>query len=244
MQHQKIHSQGPSLSRIIAGVWKWHTVPYETLERLIHTSIETGITSFDHADIYGNYSCEEVFGSVIRNNSSLKNKIQVITKCGIKLVSDKKDHRIKHYDTTKEHIIASAEQSLKNIGVDKLDVLLIHRPDPLMNPEAIAEAFEILRAQGKVLHVGVSNFTSSQFEMLQKYSSAPLVTNQIEISLFKNESLFDGTIDVLMKHSASPMAWSPLGGGKHFETDAMSRLNEVAENYNSTSSQLLLAWLL
>jgi predicted oxidoreductase len=244
MELRKIHPQGPSFSRIVAGVWKWHTVPYETVDRLIHTSIDTGITTFDHADIYGNYSCEEVFGNVIRNHPHLKQKIQVVTKCGIKLVSDKKDHRIKHYDTRKAHLLNSVDTSLKNLGVDVLDVLLIHRPNPLLSPEEVADTFDTLKNQGKVKYFGVSNFTTTQFEMLQRFLSFPLVTNQIEISLFKHDYLFDGLLDTLMKHQVSPMAWSPLGGGKHFESEAMQKVNELATRYQRTAAQLLLAWLL
>jgi len=244
MEQKKIHPQGPHLPNVVAGVWKWHTVPYETLERLVFTSIDAGIATFDHADIYGNYTCEEVFGNVIRKNQHLKQKIQIVTKCGIKLLSDKKDHRIKHYDTSKAHILNSVDTSLKNIGVESIDVLLIHRPNPLLNPEEVADAFESLRSQGKVKYFGVSNFTANQFEMLQQFLSFPLVTNQIEISLFRNEFMFDGQLDTLIKHRVSPMAWSPLGGGKHFETEAMQKVTELAAQRQSTAAQLLLAWLL
>lgn len=240
---QPLHPQGPSFSRIITGVWRWASLSPETVERLIQTSLDEGITTFDHADIYGDHSCEELFGKVLKNNSSLRAKMQLVTKCGIKFPSAKRLNTwIKHYDTSEDHIVWSVENSLKMLGTDQLDLLLIHRPDPLLNPREVSEAFVKLKAQGKVLHFGVSNFTPSQFEMLQQFLPFPLVTNQIEISLSRIDPLFNGDLDVLMKHEASAMAWSPLGGGKlHFEDrDWFSK----ASKYNATYSQLALAWLL
>jgi predicted oxidoreductase len=191
-----------------------------------------------------------LFGKALRGNSHTRSNLQLVTKCGIKFPSDKRpDDRLQHYDTSKEHIIASVEHSLKNLHTDYIDLLLIHRPDPLMNPEEVAEAFSVLKQTGKVLHVGVSNFTASQFEMLQAYAHDPLVTNQIEVSLFTHRLLFDGTVDTLMKHRVSPMAWSPLGGGKFFTPSGQDegierQLEEIAARYSCTLSQLILAWLL
>ncbi len=246
MQKIKIHPEGPALSRIVVGAWRWHTSSLQQVETLIKTSLAAGITSFDHADIYGNYSCEEVFGNALRGNSALRNEMEIITKCGIKLLSDKRpDHWIKHYDTSKEHLVWSVENSLRMLSTDRIDVLLLHRPDPLLNPAEVADALAILKKQGKVLHFGVSNFTTAQLEMLQTYLPFPIVTNQIELSLFKNQSLFDGTVDSLMKNRISPMAWSPLGGGKHFEDERIKNtLQNSSELCQCTPTQLLLAWLL
>jgi len=243
MNLQPLHSQGPSLSRIVTGVWRWQQLSSESLERLIKTSIDEGITSFDHADIYGDHSCEELFGAVLKNQPALRSQMQLITKCGIKFSSAKRPQTwVKHYDTSEDHIVWSADNSLKMLATDHLDLLLIHRPDPLLNPHEVAEAFVKLKAAGKVLHFGVSNFTPSQFEMLQQFLPFPLVTNQIEISLSRIDSLFNGDLDLMIKHGASPMAWSPLGGGKlHFEErDWFAK----ATKYNASYSQLALAWLL
>jgi predicted oxidoreductase len=250
MERMKLHAQGPEFSRMITGVWRWSNLTHQQIQILIEKSVDVGITTFDHADIYGDYSCEEQFGMVLKGNSSLRKKIQLVTKCGIKLLSGKRpQHRVKHYDTSREHIVNSVEQSLKNLNTDYLDLLLLHRPDPLMHPEEVAEAFGLLKQNGKVLHFGVSNFTPAQFEMLQSYVDDPLVTNQVELSLFQHQALFDGTVDVLMKHRVSPMAWSPLGGGKFFSSsggdDAVNMpLEEMASQYMCSVSQLLLAWLL
>ena len=243
MEYRKVHPQGPVFSRIVAGAWRWNIVPQKTVEQLVNTALDEGITTFDHADIYGDHGNEEIFGNVIHNNPSLREKMQLVSKCGIKFSSAKRPATwVKHYDTSKKHIIWSAENSLKMLGTDRLDALLIHRPDPLLDPTEVAAAFSQLKEQGKVLHFGVSNFTPSQFSMLQHYLSFPLVTNQIEISLSRIEPLFNGDLDVLMEHEASAMAWSPLGGGKLVAADR--DVFGKASKYNCTDSQLSLAWLL
>lgn len=246
MQRAKLHPQGPELSRLVVGTWRWTNESSTQLEKLIHAALENGITTFDHADIYGNYCCEENFGEVLRKNTALRNRLQLVTKFGIKLLSDKRPaHRIKHYDTSVEHMVWSVENSLRALNTDRIDVLLVHRPDPLLNPTEVAEAFTKLMQQGKILYAGVSNFTPAQFEMLQAYLSFPLVTNQIELSLFRHEPFFNGDTDVLMKHNVRPMAWSPLGGGKFFEEEKVKRmLDRLSSEYNLTATQLLLAWLL
>lgn len=247
MQKIKIHPDGPVLSRIVAGAWRWHAVSSQQIESLIKTSLASGITSFDHADIYGDYSCEEVFGNVLRGQAALRNEMQLVTKCGIKLLSGKRpDHWVKHYDTSKEHIIWSVENSLKMLATDRIDVLLLHRPDPLLDPTEVSEAFTSLKKQGKVLHFGVSNFAPSKMEMLQSFLPFPLVTNQIELSLFHCQDFFNGAIDSLMKNRTFPMAWSPLGGGKHFgENESINNsLRGLSQHYQCTPTQLLLAWLL
>jgi predicted oxidoreductase len=243
MERRKIHEQGPTFSRIIAGAWRWHNVSAETVERLLQVALDQGITSFDHADIYGDHSNEEVFGKALAKDSSLRNKIELITKCDIKFPSFKRPATwVKHYDTSKEHILWSVENSLKMFHTDRLDLLLIHRPDPLLDPHEVAEAFNLLKKEGKVLHFGVSNFTPSQFTMLQKHSPFPLVTNQIEISLSRIDPFFNGDLDLMLELGVSPMAWSPLGGGKLMagERDMFNK----ATKYNASYSQLALAWLL
>lgn len=243
MERRFLHLKGLECSRIIAGAWRWNEVDTQTVGQLISKSLDAGITSFDHADIYGNYGNEAIFGTWLKKNQAVRQSIQLITKCGIKLRSDKQPNTwIKHYDTSKEHIIQSVDNSLSNFGTDYIDLLLIHRPDPLMDPESVADAFGLLKQNGKVLHFGVSNFTAAQFEMLQSCLPFPLVTNQLEISLTKVDTLFDGTLDVMIKHKASPMAWSPLGGGKLMS--ASSRVWTQKEKYSATETQLALAWLL
>ncbi len=243
MEKRFLHLRGLECSRIIAGAWRWNAVDQSTLEKLIRTSLDEGITTFDHADIYGDYSNEKLFGDILKKDPSLRKNMQLVTKCGIKLLSQKQpDTWIKHYDTSRENILNAVNASLKNLGTDYIDLLLIHRPDPLMDPEEVADTFGLLKQNGKVLHFGVSNFTASQYELLQSCLPFPLITNQLEISLAKLDTLFDGTLDVMMKHKSSPMAWSPLGGGKLLS--AQRDLWSKKEKYGATETQLSLAWLL
>jgi predicted oxidoreductase len=243
MEQRFIHPQGPAFSRIITGAWRWHTVSPDTIDRLIQTSLDEGITTFDHADLYGDHSNEELFGVALKKNPALRDKMQLVTKCGIKFRSAKRPGTwVKHYDTSKEHIIWSVENSLRMLHTDHLDLLLIHRPDPLLDPHEVASAFSQLKAQGKVLHFGVSNFTRPQFYMLQKFVPFPLVTNQIEISLTHVDTLFNGDLDLLMEQQASAMAWSPLGGGRLVANER--EMFSKASKYNASYSQLALAWLL
>jgi len=243
MERLAIHPQGPTFSRIVSGVWRWHTVSQDTVAKLIHTSLDEGITTFDHADIYGDHGNEEIFGNVLKKNPGLRSKMELVSKCGIKFSSQKRPKTwVKHYDTSKEHIIWSVENSLKMLGTDRLEALLIHRPDPLMNPTEVAEAFDKLKQDGKVLHFGVSNFTPGQFVMLQSFLSFPLITNQIEISLSRVDSLFNGDLDLLMQLKTSAMAWSPLSGGKLKANER--EMFSKASKYNASYSQLSLAWLL
>lgn len=243
MEYKHLHLKGPALSRIVAGAWRWNDISASAVGKLIATALDVGITSFDHADIYGDYSNESRFGEFLERNKGLRSQIQIITKCGIKLVSEKwPGTRIKHYDTSKEHILDSVDSSLKNLGTEYIDLLLIHRPDPLMDPEEVSEAFGLLKQNGKVLHFGVSNFSGAQFEMLQQHLPFPLVTNQVELSLSKPQALLDGTVDALLKHGVSPMAWSPMGGGKLMAPG--SPLWEQKDKYDATETQMALAWLL
>ena len=243
MERKAIHKEGPQFSRIISGAWRWN-LDESKIEQLIQASLDAGITTFDHADVYGDHRNEEIFGNVLKKNRGLREKMELVTKCGIKFSSGRRPKAwVKHYDTSKDHILWTVNNSLKMFNTDRIDLLLIHRPDPLLNPEEVAEAFGLLKQNGKVLHVGVSNFTPTQFEMLQSYLPFPLVTNQLEISLTHHEPLFDGSLDVLMKHRVCAMAWSPLGGGKIIKEGSQEMFNKTSR-YGATQTQLLLAWLL
>ncbi len=156
--------------------------------------IELGISTVDHADIYGNYSCEALFGEALALEPSIREQIEIVTKCDIKLCSEQfPSRKINHYDTGKAHIVESVNNSLSRLQVENIDVLLIHRPDVLMDADEVAEAFAELKQQGKVNHFGVSNFSSSQFDLLQSRLEAPLVTNQVEINPLNFEVAHDGT---------------------------------------------------
>ncbi|NLF14251.1 MAG: oxidoreductase [Anaerolineaceae bacterium] len=245
---------GPQVSRLALGLWRlasWGLSDAEVLD-LVHGSIDLGITTFDHADIYGDYAAEELFGRALALEPSLRHRLQLVTKCGIKVVSARRPaHRLKHYDTSREHIVASAENSLRLLNTDHLDLLLIHRPDPLLDADEVAEAFQALRVAGKVLHFGVSNFTPWQFDLLASRLPMPLVTNQVELSLLNMKALGDGTLDQCQRLGISPMAWSPLAGGRLFrDDDAQSlrvrrALDEMGRELGGApAGQVALAWVL
>ena len=241
------------LSSVIAGCMKWGQwgVKYSTQEylQLIEECIANKVTTFDHADIYGDYTVEEEFGNALNLKSSLRQQMQLITKCGIRrFTSNRPEHQIHSYDTSKQHIISSAERSLKNLNTDFIDLLLIHRPDPLMDPHEIAESFDQLKKEGKVLHFGVSNFTPSQMEMMAKVWKVEF--NQLEVSVIQLDPFHDGTLDKCIEHNIRPMSWGPLGSGKLHGDEIDDRSKRIlsvaevlAEKYKATVDQILLAFV-
>lgn len=221
-------------SRIIQGFWRladWNMSDQELLS-FVESCMEMGITTFDHADIYGGYTCESLFGEALQLKPHLRDQMQIITKCGIAPPSPKfPDRYVAHYNTSADHIVQSAEQSLKNLHTDYIDVLLIHRPDPFMDPAEVAKAFSRLKQDGKVRHFGVSNFLPSQLNMLSSYLDFPLITNQIEVSPMQLEHFEKGTIDQCQEKRIAPMIWSPLAGGEIFkgESERAVRLRETLQ---------------
>lgn len=250
----RIAKDGPEFSRIVQGLWRladWRQSSRQTID-LIHACLELGITTFDHADIYGEYTCESLFGEALAEAAIARESIQLITKCGIKLVSaNRPEHAVKSYDTSAAHIAQSVDNSLKNLRTDYIDLLLIHRPDPLMDAEEVAGAFTQLKESGKVRHFGVSNFLPGQFELLASRLSLPLVTNQIEYSVLNMTAQTDGGVDLCQKLEIAPMAWSPIGGGKLFgpQTKQISSMRkalmEVGDELGGAPmDQVALAWIL
>jgi predicted oxidoreductase len=243
-----------SFSRIIHGLWRladWNQSKEDTLS-LIQYNIENGITTFDHADIYGSYTCEALFGEALNLQPSIREKMEIVTKCGIVLPSDNRpEHKTHHYNTSKKHILTSVENSLQNLKTDYIDLLLVHRPDPFMNGEEVAEAFTQLKDEGKVRHFGVSNFKDHQWNMLQSYLPFPLITNQIELSAYNLENFEDGTLNLCQEKRVAPMAWSPLAGGAIFkgEDEKAIRLQHTLKKVQAETGakgidEVLYAWLL
>lgn len=215
----------------------------------IEACLALGITSFDHADIYGGYTVEALFGEALAAAPGLRDRMQLVSKCGIKLVSPQRPgHAIKSYDTSRAHVVSSVEQSLRALRTDRLDLLLIHRPDLLTDPDELADTFRRLRTEGKVLHFGVSNHTPSQLAMLHR--RLPLVTNQIELSPLQMGALGDGTLDQCTDLGLRPMIWSPLGGGRLFTSDdAQARrvrevLQALATQHGVSVATVAYAWIL
>jgi predicted oxidoreductase len=241
-----------NISSPVAGCMRWGSwgsnfTTYQYQE-MIEQCIEAGIHSFDHADIYGHYTTEAEFGAVLKSTPSLRENIRLISKCGIKLVApNRAGHMIKSYDTSYHHVIASVDQSLENLNTDYLDVLLIHRPDPLLDPMEVARAIHDLKKSGKILQFGVSNFLPYQVNMLQQY--LPVEYNQVEISIMQMTALENGVLENCIQHSIIPMAWAPLGGGiinddldeKNIRIASAAKL--IAEKYETGINQVLIAWL-
>tara|TARA_R100001369_G_scaffold10707_9_gene23967 strand:+ start:31153 stop:32016 length:864 start_codon:yes stop_codon:yes gene_type:complete len=239
-----------SYSKIIAGTMTWGAwgkqLSTKEMDALMHHCISNGITTFDHADIYGAYSTEADFGKAFKDSGIKRNNIELISKCGIQYVCEKRNNTVKHYNYSKDYIIWSVEESLNNLNTDYLDVLLLHRPSPLMNAEDIAEAITILKKEGKIRDFGVSNFTSSQMEMIGL--RIDIDVNQIAFSLTQHSAMLDGTLDYLKTNGIKPMAWSPLGSVFKEDNEQTRRihkqLGELKDKYNATEDQLLLAWIL
>ncbi|HDL7926433.1 TPA: aldo/keto reductase family oxidoreductase [Yersinia enterocolitica] len=241
---------GPEFSRMICGYWRlmeWEMTPQQLLA-FIEQHIELGITTADHADIYGGYQCEQAFGQALRLKPSLRSQLELVSKCGIATTA-KPEHALGHYITDRSHIIESTEQSLTHLHTDYLDLLLIHRPDPLMDADEVAEAFTQLHKSGKVRHFGVSNFSPAQFSLLQSRLPFSLVTNQVEISPLHQPAIVDGTLDACQQLRIKPMAWSCLGGGRLFSDPEFqtlrNELQTIADEIGAESiEQVVYAWVL
>jgi predicted oxidoreductase len=237
-------------SRIIAGTMSWGNwgkqFNSQQMIRMMNTCLESSITTFDHADIYGDYTTERDFGNAFKQSNIARDDIQLISKCGIVYASPKRPTKIKHYNYSRDYIIKSVENSLKNLATDYLDLLLLHRPSPLMEPNEIMEAIAKLGQEGKIKSFGVSNFTTSQVELIS--SEVPVEVNQIEFSLTHNSALFDGTLDQMMVKKMTPMAWSPLGEVFKNDTEQTRRIHKclgsLLDKYSASEDQLLLAWIL
>ncbi|MUK70685.1 aldo/keto reductase [Aliivibrio fischeri] len=248
-----IAPQGPQFSELVQGYWRlgdWGMTPQERL-RFLKQHIELGITTVDHADIYGGYQCESLFGEALALEPSLRDSIEIVTKCDINLCTpDFPNRKINHYDTSKAHIINSVNNSLERLNITEIDVLLIHRLDVLMNADEIADTFNQLQKEGKVKHFGVSNFTPSHFDLLQSRLDKPLVTNQVEINPLNFEVAHDGTLDQLQMNRIKPMAWSCLAGGEIFSGQSEQAvrvrnvLEELKEEVGAQSiDQVIYAWV-
>jgi predicted oxidoreductase len=248
---------GQTLSRMAYGVWRLSEADdcsvNANLAR-IDSCLAQGITTFDHADIYGDYRCEALFGEAVKARPALRDQIEVVTKTDIMLLSNSwPDTRVKHYDTSPAHINASVERSLQHIGVDVIDLLLVHRPDPLMDADATGACLDRLVDSGKVRGVGVSNFMPWDVDLLQSRMKHRLQTNQVELGLLSASAFVDGQLAYAQTHRLSVMAWSPLGGGRlHREASQHGtaaarlapRLRELALASGVDESAVAIAWLM
>ena len=238
------------LSGIIAGTMNWgiwdKKLSTSEMIHLMHVCIENKITSFDHADIYGGYTTEAEFGKAFAASKIDRSKIQFISKCGIQAIADNRTTNVKHYDYSKKHIIWSVENSLKNLQTDFLDVLLLHRPSPLLVADEVAEAVEKLKSEGKIIDFGLSNFTPSQSELIRQKTE--ITFNQIQFSATHLEPMLDGSLDYMQLHNIRPMSWNPLGKIFREDSDQTRRLKkllaQLVDKYHVGSDTILLSWIL
>ena len=243
-------SSSSSISRIIYGMWRLAddiNTSSKHISNKVNLCLDQGITSFDQAAVYGLYSAEALFGEVLKANPSLRHKIEIVSKCGIVNPSDRyAGVSVSHYDTSREHIFNSVDASLKNMATDYLDLLLIHRQDPFLDHHETGKALDDIIKSGKVKEVGVSNFKSWDFTLLQSAMKSHLVTNQIEMSLAATDSFTNGDLAVHQERATTIMAWSPLGGGKLMKDKGIlgKALKKIAVNQNVDIAAVAVAWLL
>jgi predicted oxidoreductase len=240
-----------TVSRLVYGMWRLGDDANTSaghVQAKVEACLAQGITTMDQADIYGGYTAEAIFGAALQAAPALRDQIEIVTKCDIVApVGRHSAARVKYYDTSAAHITASVEASLRDMATDRIDLLLIHRPDPLMDPHETGPALDALVASGKVRAVGVSNFRPWDFTLLQSAMSSPLVTNQIELSLNCRHPFTNGDLAFLHERGLPPMAWSPLAGG-HLRAEAgdglSARLDALAREAGTDWTAAAVAWLL
>lgn len=238
------------LSPVISGTMNWgawdKNLSTSEMAHLIHMCAENQITTFDHADIYGGYTTEAEFGKGFAESKIDRSKVQFISKCGIQHIEGSRNNKVKHYDYSKDYIVWSVENSLKNLQTDYLDILLLHRPSPLMQTEEIAVAVTKLKSEGKIVDFGLSNFTPSQTDLIRKFTQVDY--NQVQFSATHFEPMIDGSLDYMQLHNIRPMAWNPLGTIFREDTKQTRRLKkllaELVAKYHVGSDLILLAWIL
>ena len=249
MNRVKLNEQ-LSLSRMAYGMWRLgddeDTSPAR-VQAKVDACLAQGITTMDQADIYGGYMAEEIFGNALKG-TSLRSEIEIVTKCDIVAPAGRyAQARVKYYDTSRQHITQSVEDSLRLMGIEQIDLLLIHRPDPMMDHHETGTTLDDLVASGKVSNIGVSNFRPWDMDLLQSAMKTRLVTNQIEISVIANDAFTNGDLAYLQRHDIKPMAWSPLAGGALF-TDANASLiaimKRLGDKQGGDTSTIALAWLM
>ncbi len=222
MTRRRLTPNGPEFSRLVLGTWRLLDDPVtrttDGVLALLKAALDCGITTVDTAEIYGRYAVEAALGAALRQDPGIRARLEIVTKCGIYIPhAGVPERRTAHYDATADRIVASAEKSLRHLGVEALDLLLVHRPDWLTAHEETASALNRLLASGKIRAAGVSNYSAAQFEALSAFVERPLATNQVEFSLFCATPIHDGTFDQAQRLRMAPMAWSPLGGGRLFD---------------------------
>ena len=249
-----LSDSGPKVSPAVYGFWRWEdtgATGAATMERIINLCLELGINTFDHADVYGGYQCEELFGNAMKKKSFRREDIVLFTKCGVNIPhKNRPGVRLLHYDTSAAHILKSIDNSLKNLGTDYIDIFLLDHLDPLSNLEETAQVLERLRSSGKIRNIGVANFSVFQHQLLASFLRVPIVTHHIELNLLNTTALDNGQLDYIKQKYMRPLAAAPLAGGRiENGTDKLAvrvhyKLEEIGKKYNGNIESLAVAWLI
>jgi predicted oxidoreductase len=220
------------------------------MEKIVNYCLELGINTFDHADIYGGYQCEELFGNVLGKKSFRREDVVLFTKCGVRIPNAKfPEVKVKYCDTSASHVVASVENSLKNLKTDYIDIFLLDSLDPLSDLEETALTLERLRGSGKIRNIGVANFSVFQHQLLASYLRVPIVTNHIELNILNTTALDNGQLDYIKQRYMRPLAAAPLAGGRiENGTDPLAvrvhyKLEEMSKKYNAHIESIAVAWL-
>jgi predicted oxidoreductase len=252
MEKIYLSDSGPKVSPAVYGFYRWSGsyVNEDKMEQIMNLCLELDINTFDHGDTYGDYTCEEIFGNVLKRSGIKRESIVLFTKCGINIPHPARpDYRVKHYDTSREHITNSLENSLRNLRTDYIDVFLLNQLDPLSNLEETALTLEKLKDSGKIKNVGVVNFSVFQHQLLSSYLRIPIVTNHIELNLLNTSAFDNGQVDYIKQKYMRPLATSPLAEGKIANSNEKiplrlrGKLEEFAGKYNSHFESVAIAWL-
>ncbi len=248
-----LSDSGPKVSQAIYGFWRWTEegdLSLKSMEKITNLCLELGINTFDHADRYGNYQCEELFGQVVKQNSFKREEIVLFTKCGLNLVDKARpETRVNHYNTSGDHILKSVDNSLKKLNTDYIDIFLLEYLDPTADLEETAGVLLGLKEKGKIKHIGVANFSAFQQQSLAAYLRAPIVTNHIELNVLNTNAVDNGQLDFIKQNFSKALAWAPLAGGEinnpkdEKSIRVKNKLEEIGKKYNANIEQTAVAWL-
>ncbi|RAW01194.1 aldo/keto reductase [Pseudochryseolinea flava] len=254
MQKIYLSDAGPKVSPAVYGFYRWDDLgsnASQTMEKIVNLCLELGINTFDHAEIYGAYQCESLFGDIITKKSFKREDIVLFSKCGLRVPSPQHPEvRLKHYDTSAKHILSSVENSLKKLRTDYIDIFLLDHLDPISNLEESAIAIEKLLKSGKVKHIGVANFTVFQHQLLAAYIRTPIVTHHLELNLLNTGALDNGQIDYIKQRYMRPLVSSPLASGRiatgtdEVASRVRTKLEEIAPKYSADIESVAVAWLI
>ena len=252
MEKIYLSDSGPKVSPAIYGFYRWdvEVSNIETMEKMINLCLEAGINTFDHADVYGSYQCEELFGKAMDRKSFKREDIVLFTKCGLRVLdASQPDVTVKHYDTSREHILKSVDSSLLKLKTDYIDIFLLNHLDHISNLEETAYTLRQLKESGKIKNVGVANFSVFQHQLLAAYLNMPIVTNHIELNLLNTSAIDNGQLDYIKQRYMRPLASSPLAAGRiangkdELANNVRVMLNELSSKYNADIESIAVAWL-